>query len=572
MLPLLIVLFFASQVQGQIIYGNPKQYVCAGKQFAFYTDLSQSSATCTWQISTDNGQNWTTITANATYPYPNFSTLTIRSVDASMNNALYRFWVTAYPQYISQPDTLVVFSAPANAPIFVNPPTDVCQGQSLALSVTADDPLDSLYWSASGAGVQQTWPNMVNDTRETVNFSSAGTATIQVYAINGCYPDLRSSSTATITVTVHPLQTGLAATAGGGPVCSTLSAYPAAATTFSDGSCTPMVALTPSGASPVSGTITSCVTVDATVQSFNGIPYVPRHYSLEPSVDAATSTATVTLYFTQGDFDAYNIARGSAPALPAGPSDATGISNLHITQFHGTGTTPDTYAGGSGDIDPADNNIVWNASASRWEVTFTITGFSGFFVSGSPMVILPLTLTDFSGKATSGGNLLSWTTASEENTAYFELQREPAGGATFTDVARIPAAGNSHQSLQYSYQDELSGASAAWSYRLTMVDLDGKFTFSKIITLQPPVNELSVRLIPNPFVQPSSLTVFSPAAGAALLSVTDLSGKKLIEKALSLLKGENAVDVRMLGGLAPGMYLLRVGTSDQQQTLKFIKE
>lgn len=31
-------------------------------------------------------------------------------------------------------------------------------------------------------------------------------------------------------------------------------------------------------------------------------------------------------------------------------------------------------------IDPDDNNIVWNADDIRWEISFDVTGFSGFFV------------------------------------------------------------------------------------------------------------------------------------------------------------------------------------------------
>ncbi len=161
-------------------------------------------------------------------------------------------------------------------------------------------------------------------------------------------------------------------------------------------------------------------------------------------------------------------------------SDAAGIANLHVTQFHGTGTTPDTYVGGSGDIDPDDNNIIWNATASRWEVTFDITGFSGFFVSGSSIIPLPLTLTEFSGKTTKAGNQLHWTTTMEQNTAYFEIQRDGVD-SSFADLAKVPAAGNSNQLLQYDYLD--AQATGAYAYRLKMVDLDGKFTYSRVVAL-----------------------------------------------------------------------------------------
>ncbi|HVW62893.1 MAG TPA: T9SS type A sorting domain-containing protein [Puia sp.] len=111
--------------------------------------------------------------------------------------------------------------------------------------------------------------------------------------------------------------------------------------------------------------------------------------------------------------------------------------------FHGTGTTPGTYTGTTGEINPDDDKIVWNATDNRWEVTFDVTGFSGFYVSTGSLIPLPLTLTDFSGQTTTGGNLLKWTTASEQNTAWFEIQRHTPGSA-FVTIAKIPAAGNSH--------------------------------------------------------------------------------------------------------------------------------
>ena len=187
--------------------------------------------------------------------------------------------------------------------------------------------------------------------------------------------------------------------------------------------------LYPSGTNPLIDyvSITSCVTIDSSVQLYNGVPYVQRHYNIDPQMYGSGATATVTLYFTQQDFDNYNAARGSLPALPTGPSDATGISNIRIIQFHGTGTAPGTYVGTSGDIDTDDSNIIWNSSAYRWEITFDINGFSSFFVSTGSLIPLPLTLLSFTGNATANSNLLKWTTTSEVNVSHFEIERSGDG-------------------------------------------------------------------------------------------------------------------------------------------------
>jgi hypothetical protein len=559
----------------QTVLTDNREFVCLGSSTTITCEYG-NSASYNWEVSADGGNSWNPVPVNSVYSFTTNglgSFFTITPTDLSLNHDIYRCTVTLSRSTYSPSagDTLYINTTVPPAPLFLSPQTTVCSGSTESYTIIGDYTDDSVYWSTSdyyqddGGGLNLTTQSM---------YFSGTYASDKVYATgkNGC----GFGSNSFVTVTIAPLQATLAGTAGGATVCTTSSVYSefaGAATIYSDGTCSPIAAVTPSGASPVSGAIQSCVTVDAGVQSFNGIPYVPRYYSLEPTSNASTSTATVTLYFTQADFDAYNAARGSNPALPTGPADATGISNLHITQFHGTGTTPDTYVGGSGDIVPNAGNVVWNAGASRWEVTFNITGFSGFFASGGPIVTLPLTLTDFSGRATLAGNVLDWTTVIEENTNYFEVQRAVDGAAGFADLAKVTAAGNSQQTLQYSYDDVMKGDShPAYSYRLKMTDLDGKFTYSKIVTLQPLISGLSVRVSPNPFVQPLSLIVFAPAVAPAVLTVTDMSGKKLIVKALTLQKGENSLDAGMLAGLSQGLYFIHVATDTQQQTIKFVKE
>ncbi|HTI88983.1 MAG TPA: T9SS type A sorting domain-containing protein [Puia sp.] len=542
---------------------------CAGSSTFIVVSYGGGQATSTlWEFSANGGVSWNTITENAQYSIitnapGNFrlggrgAWLNINYLTPDMEHYQYRLTLSnASGSNVSDPATLYVATAPPPQPVFDNPPTSVCAGQTVLFKLAGDYSEDSIYWG----NTVLTW----GQTSLPEHFDITGTASVEAYVFNGC-----GRLTASASVTVNPLQSSLAGTAGGGSVCSNLYAAPGFTTRNSDGSCDPMAALLPSGANPVSGNIQNCVTVDASVQTFGGIPYVPRHYSMEPSSGGATSTATVTLYFTQGDFDAYNAARGSNPALPMNSSDAAGIANLHVTQFHGTGTTPDTYAGGSGDIDPDDNNIIWNAAASRWEVTFDITGFSGFFVSGSSILPLPLTLTDFSGKETKAGNQLYWTTSIEENTAYFEVEREAAANAGFVSVGKVLASGNSNQTVQYDYTDVVTGDAL---YRLKMVDIDGKFTYSRIVALTSAVDALTIRVLPNPAHQALSLTVGSPAVTGAVLTVTDMSGKKMAEKHLSLQKGNNSIDPGILEALPQGMYLIGVATDKQQQTMKFVKD
>lgn len=91
----------------------------------------------------------------------------------------------------------------------------------------------------------------------------------------------------------------------GATVCET-KAVSGSGSTYSARACDRIAYILPFGASPLAGTVSSCVTLDATTQYFNGEPYVQRHYDIEPATNPATATATVTLYFTNQEFIDYN--------------------------------------------------------------------------------------------------------------------------------------------------------------------------------------------------------------------------------------------------------------------------
>jgi len=147
----------------------------------------------------------------------------------------------------------------------------------------------------------------------------------------------------------------------------------------------------PSGAHPVSGPLTTRVYVDSTLQTYDSSVYVQRHYEIEPATDAATATATITLYFTQQDFNVFNAQPGHGSDLPTGPDDASGIANLRVYQFHGTSSVgdPGSHQGGAVEIDPVNSNVVWDPVTQSWSVTFDVTGFSGFFIGGEGWHIAP---------------------------------------------------------------------------------------------------------------------------------------------------------------------------------------
>ncbi len=279
------------------------------------------------------------------------------------------------------------------------------------------------------------------------------------------------------------------------------------------------------GGNALSGEVIFKVTIDPAVTSFNNQPYVQRHYDIMPVSNAATAQATVKLYFTQQDFDNFNAAPAHGLDLPTAPTDAAGIANLRVYQYHGFSTTslPGSYSGNAVEIDPLDANIVWNAAAQYWEVSFEVSGFSGFFVSSLNTGLLPVRLVSFTGNRKSKETLLHWASASEVNTHYFEVQRSTDGNA-FTGIGTVRAAGNSAVDINYVFSD-ITAVAPVYYYRLKMIDIDGRFAYSKVIKLSLAAILPALGIYPNPASDFVMVSLPETTTHVSTLQLTDPAGR-----------------------------------------------
>ncbi len=141
----------------------------------------------------------------------------------------------------------------------------------------------------------------------------------------------------------------------------------------------------------LTGIATGKVWIENSVPLSNGRPYVARHYEITPTTETTSATYTVTLYFTQAEFNAFNNHPGSVLKLPTNPDDLTGVSNVRIGRFEGSSSNgtglPETYTGAASVIDPS---LRWIAGSNLWEVIFSTTGRGGFIVQTTTDIITSL--------------------------------------------------------------------------------------------------------------------------------------------------------------------------------------
>ncbi|MCX6314316.1 MAG: fibronectin type III domain-containing protein [Sphingobacteriales bacterium] len=445
-------------------------------------------------------------------------------------------------------------------------PQSICAGNTVTLAGTIGGGASSATWSGGLGTFSPNATTLDAVYTPTAGEITAGAVTLTLTTDNPAGPC--GAVTSNMTITISTNSGSLVSSAI--PVCKTMSVGTGAV--YTSGACDIIDKVVPNGASPVNGVINSCVTIDATVQSYNSEPYLQRHFDITPSTNPLTSSARITLYVLQSEFDDFNLANSTYPDLPTGPSDAAGIGNLRITKYSGTGTAPGNYTPGVETLlDPDDVDIVWNGS--YWEISFDITGFSGFYIHtgyGNP---LPLNLLNFGGYKDGSVNQLRWSTANEINSRGFEVQRS-VDGIHYSAIGFVNSVGQNGTTNNYVYTDRAVVGDRQY-YRLRQVDLDGHSKLSNIVLIRgDKLNVLQVQgLYPNPATSQINLLLSSPIQEKMQLQLMDITGRTVVQRWISVETGSNNIPVN-ISMLSSGSYLVKLLGASSQETIvaKFVKQ
>jgi hypothetical protein len=177
---------------------------------------------------------------------------------------------------------------------------------------------------------------------------------------------------------------------------------------------------------------------------------------------------------------------------------------------------------------------------------------------------LPVTWLGFSGRRMGEGSavLLDWSTATEENSKVFYIQRS-LDGIHFETVGVQQAVGNSNTIKQYEYIDYTAPAGNVY-YRLLQEDVDGASTNSKIVYVNG-VGSLNLSLVPNP--GNGNFTVTGLPADVKLnIAVYSITGQ-LIYQTVAY-PGEG-ID---LENIAKGLYIVKIVSGATEQSIRYINQ
>jgi hypothetical protein len=132
---------------------------------------------------------------------------------------------------------------------------------------------------------------------------------------------------------------------------------------------------------------------------------------------------------------------------------------------------------------PCGSHSSVTGTNSDFTITSTgVTGFSWFNFGGGNDNPLPVELLYFEGTAYPLFNILKWSTFSEHNSSYFDLERS-IDGENWKHITTKQAAGNSNSTLNYSHIDYAERV-PLYYYRLNQFDIDGKSKMYGPIVIQ----------------------------------------------------------------------------------------
>jgi Pregnancy-associated plasma protein-A/CUB domain/Secretion system C-terminal sorting domain len=169
---------------------------------------------------------------------------------------------------------------------------------------------------------------------------------------------------------------------------------------------------------------------------------------------------------------------------------------------------------------------------------------------------LPVELTQFKGNCQNGKVSLNWTTASEQNSSYFEILHSlsPQTGWKLAEVQK--AQGNSTTITEYAAKYE--SLSHLTYYRLRQVDRDGKAYYSKTISVECEGKEHYIKVFPNPTSEGLFLLEADITEGVLNVELFNLVGQSIQKNTFGT--GVYPIEVPLTNVATGATYIVKVTT------------
>ena len=228
----------------------------------------------------------------------------------------------------------------------------------------------------------------------------------------------------------------------------------------------------------------------------------------------------------------------------------TGIGDLVMTSPDGINWTSRIAA--------ALNNWVSIIYSNSLFVAVSVSGTGNRVMSSGAFVILPLRWLSINGNLNSAKQAaISWR-VTEQNVSSYKVEKSN-DGINYNSIGSINSKGAGNNNYTFTEMQTLTGTAY---YRVKQTDIDGKFTYSPVITLRNNHGQ-QVSIYPNPAKELITVTVGNNLLNKNAM-LTDMYGK-----VLQIIKISSLSFTLNLSGYPAGFYVMKI---DNEKQIKIIKE
>lgn len=295
-------------------------------------------------------------------------------------------------------------------------------------------------------------------------------------------------------------------------------------------------------------------------RSTAGVKYLNRNMTITPKFQPGVGQSVkIRLYISKVEYDALDL---------DGTSGISGLSDLRILKNNdacGGAVSSNTQT-----ITPSYTPVLHGSGAYVVQYD-NLQSFSSFYFGASGISTLPVELLTFKGTLHNNVSELQWQTSQEINTSHFVVERS-IDGVNYNSIGSVAANGNSHATLNYNYADNQVANLPATVvyYRLKIVDKDGQFAYSKVVTVSLTYIVGHVVVAPNPVSGEAKVSIVAATNGKLQWRLIDNTGRVVYQGVENLNAGNNQINIDM-HRLSGGIYYLNLTTDGIDKKVKIQK-
>ncbi len=193
--------------------------------------------------------------------------------------------------------------------------------------------------------------------------------------------------------------------------------------------------------------------------------------------------------------------------------------------------------------------------------SLSYTGYTGTFSPFSirDNTILPVSWLGFDARLQGTETLVTWSTASEYNAKDFVIEHS-TDGINWSPVGKVDAVGHSNNVKDYQFIHSYPVKGRNY-YRIHQQDVDGKSSYSSIVTVSLGDIQKSLLVYPNPVFSGGQITVV--LTENTTVTIFDNKGQSVWQKKLDAGKRKISLE-----GLSKGVYHVKTATEQATFVIK----